>query len=286
MSRVGAVAGEVASILSVLMKRTSWVASPLRGRGLRGVALADAGLGGVEGGASERTLSLLWVRAGLNRGLAFRIHPGSARMSTMGTVPNGLHDDPMRLNTPVIIRLDDYDLLLITRASHDRSPLYLRPGYARATIYGGRLWHTRASGRHHGCCQAAPRQSPVRVPSASTLRFHGVLGPRAAWRSAVIPRRHDAVDEGPAAGRSEGTGPRAEPSPGSLGLPSGSSMWAALLRRVFALDVFQFPRCGGRRRIVGVHTGGERLRVLLERLGLVIASPSAEPSRSPPRRGA
>jgi hypothetical protein len=63
-------------------------------------------------------------------------------------------------------------------------------------------------------------------------------------------------------------------------------MWAALLRRVFALDVFQCPRCGGRRRIVGVHTGGERLRVLLERLGLVIASPSAEPSRSPPRLGA
>jgi hypothetical protein len=89
-----------------------------------------------------------------------------------------------------------------------------------------------------------------------------VLGPRAAGRAAVIPRRPEAVDEGAAAGRSEGTGPRAEPSPGSLGLPSESSMLAALLRRVFALDVFQCPRSGGRRRIVGVHTGGERLRGL------------------------
>jgi hypothetical protein len=33
-------------------------------------------------------------------------------------------------------------------------------------------------------------------------------------------------------------------------------------------------------------TGGERRRVLLERLGCGIASPSAEPSRPPPRRGA
>ena len=62
-----------------------------------------------------------------------------------------------------------------------------------------------------------------------------------------------------------------------------ASMWAALLRRVFALDVFECPRCGG--RLVGVHTGGARLRALLERLGLVSAPPAAEPARSPPRRG-
>jgi hypothetical protein len=38
--------------------------------------------------------------------------------------------------------------------------------------------------------------------------------------------------------------------------------------------------------IVGVHTGGESLRILLERLGLGRTAPSAEPSRSPPRLGA
>jgi len=69
-----------------------------------------------------------------------------------------------------------------------------------------------------------------------------------------------------------------------LGSPRESaSLWAALLRRVFALDVFACPRCGGRRRLVGVHTGGEPLRARLERLGLRSASPSAEPSRPPPR---
>jgi hypothetical protein len=106
-------------------------------------------------------------------------------------------------------------------------------------------------------------------PRFHTLRFHGVLAPHAAWRSAVIPGRPEAEAEGP---------------PAAVGSPRESaSRWAALLRRVFALDVFACPRCGGRRRLVGVHTGGEPLRALLERLGLGSASPSAEPSRSPPR---
>ncbi len=78
-------------------------------------------------------------------------------------------------------------------------------------------------------------------PRFHTLRFHGVLGPAAAWRSAVLPGRPEALAEGPTA-----AGPRAEPSPGALGSQRESaSMWAALLRRVFALDVFQCPRCGG-----------------------------------------
>src|SRR5262249_18647703 len=57
---------------------------------------------------------------------------------------------------------------------------------------------------------------------------------------------------------------------------------AVLLQRVFAIDVFHCPRCGGQRRIVAVHTRAETLRPLLERLGLAV--PAAVPcaSRSPP----
>ena len=40
------------------------------------------------------------------------------------------------------------------------------------------------------------------------------------------------------------------------------------MRRVFAVDVLLCPRCGGRRRIVAVYSGGPRLRELLDRLGL------------------
>jgi hypothetical protein len=67
--------------------------------------------------------------------------------------------------------------------------------------------------------------------------------------------------------------------------PAERQSWAAVLARVCALDVCQSPLCGGRRRIVGVPTGSERLRVMSARLGLVRASPSAAPARSPPRRG-
>jgi len=106
-------------------------------------------------------------------------------------------------------------------------------------------------------------------PRFHTLRFHEVLAPHAAWRSAVIPGRSEAEEDGP---------------PAAVGSPRESaSRWAAQLRRVFALDFFACPRCGGRRRLVRVHTGGARLWALLERLGLGSASPSAEPSRSPPR---
>ena len=117
---------------------------------------------------------------------------------------------------------------------------------------------------------------PLRV---HILRVHGVLGPVAGWRAAGIPGRPEAVEDGPPA-----AGPRAGPSPGAWGAPRESaSMWAALLRRVFALDVCAWPRCGGRRRVVGVHPGGESLQALLERLGFVSASPAVEPSRASPR---
>ena len=104
-------------------------------------------------------------------------------------------------------------------------------------------------------------------PRFHTLRFHGLLAPHAGWRSLIVPRPAEGAGQagrGPEAGESTlpGTGsPRPAPEP-------GRQSWAALLRRVFALDVFHCPRCGGRRRIVGVHTGGEGLRVLLERVAI------------------
>jgi Putative transposase len=120
----------------------------------------------------------------------------------------------------------------------------LRPPAARErlteTAHGPLLFelaHPRADGTTHLLLEPLELIEKIALlippPRFHTLRSHGVLGPRAAWRSAVIPRRPEAVEEGPpAAERSEGTRPRAEPSPGSLGLPSESSMWAALLRRV------------------------------------------------------
>ncbi len=180
-----------------------------------------------------------------------------------------------------------------------RVPARARDGASGAGAVDGELARAAvvragpsAGGRNHASAAGAAGAdredgAPDSSPRFHPRRFQGLLGPRAAGRSAVIPRGSDAVDEAtPGAGRSEGRGPRAEPSPGSLGTPGERSSGAVRRRRVFALDVFPCPRGGRRRRIVGVHTGGERLRVLLERLGLVSASPSPAASRSPPRRGA
>jgi hypothetical protein len=128
--------------------------------------------------------------------------------------------------------------------AHAPVPLSLAPAAGAGAVDGerARAAAVRAgppAGRRtapHTCCRSRwpDREdcAPDSSPALSTLRFHGVLGPRGGWRSAVIPRRPEAVEEGPlAAGRSEGTGPRAELSPGSsLGAPSESSMRAALLR--------------------------------------------------------
>ena len=115
-------------------------------------------------------------------------------------------------------------------------------------------------------------------PRFHLLRFHGLLAPHAAWRAQILPSVRDAVDQDVGAA---GTGLRpvagdgSPPSSGSTGLS-----WAALMKRVFALDVLLCPRCGGRRRIVGVYSGGQRLRDLLERLRLGDRSsrPAPEPS--------
>jgi hypothetical protein len=115
----------------------------------------------------------------------------------------------------------------------------------------------------------------IPAPRFHTLRFHGVLAPHASWRSQIIPKPGEAVAGavGPAGlGVVAGAGSAAAPASGSAGLS-----WAALLKRVFALDVLLCPSCGGRRRIVGVYTGGQRLRDLLTRLGLGARSALAEP---------
>ena len=101
----------------------------------------------------------------------------------------------------------------------------------------------------------------IPAPRFHTLRFHGVLAPHASWRAQIIPKPGEAVEGevGPAGlGIVAGAGSASAPASGSAGLS-----WAALLKRMFALDVLRCPSCGGRRRLVGVYTGGQRLRDLL-----------------------
>jgi hypothetical protein len=146
------------------------------------------------------------------------------------------------------------------------------------------LAHPRADGSTHLLLDPLEllEKLSVLVPAFRThlLRYHGVLAPAAAWRSLIVPR--PVADGGPEAP----AGVTGEPT---VGLSSSSAVparparpdWAALLKRVFALDVLHCPRCGGRRRIVAVHTRSETLRPLLERLGLGVPA-ATRAARSPP----
>ena len=100
----------------------------------------------------------------------------------------------------------------------------------------------------------------VPPPRRPVLAYHGVLAPRAQWRSAIIPK--PAPD-----GASADAGAR---SPGRW-------TWARLLRRVFAIQVLVCARCGGARRILGAVTEPHAVRRGLTALGLAAEPPPGRP---------
>lgn len=162
----------------------------------------------------------------------------------------------------------------------------LRPPLARERLTessGGQLLyelpHPRRDGATHLSLDPLELIDKLSVlipsPRFHLLRFHGLLAPHAAWRSQIIPSVREDVDQevgSAATGLRPVAGTDAPRSSGPAGLS-----WAALMKRVFALDVLLCPSCGARRRIVGVYPGGHKLRELLERLGL-----GARPSRPAP----
>jgi hypothetical protein len=60
-----------------------------------------------------------------------------------------------------------------------------------------------------------------------------------------------------------------------------SLTWAALMRRVFALDVLACPRCGGRLRVIATVQDPAVVRAILAHLGLA-PSPDS-PGPAPPQ---
>src|SRR5207237_943586 len=65
-----------------------------------------------------------------------------------------------------------------------------------------------------------------------------------------------------------------QPAPESVSPPRRNYSWAQLMKRVFAIDVLQCERCGGRMRIVSAIHPPETTRKILDCLGL--------PNRAPP----
>ena len=98
-------------------------------------------------------------------------------------------------------------------------------------------------------------------PRQHQVRYHGILAPSAAWRDHVVPEVAPARD-------------KATMGAGGQSVTSGRS-WAELMRRVFALDVMQCPRCGGRMRIIAAIISETAIRAILKSLGLDDRAPPA-----------
>jgi len=115
----------------------------------------------------------------------------------------------------------------------------------------------------------------VPAPRGHLVRYHGVLAGRARWRPLVVRDRGGA----PGAPAEESSG-KVAPSEKPSGEPRERRLsWADLMKRVFAVDVLECPRCGGRRKLIAVITEPAVIVAILESLGLPTRAPPPAPAR-------
>jgi hypothetical protein len=121
----------------------------------------------------------------------------------------------------------------------------------------------------------------VPAPRAHLTRYHGVLGPAAAWRPAIVPAEKPArgpAEVTPAAG-SEVPPSEAQAVP-SESRSSRNTTWAELMRRVFLVDVLRCEGCGGRMKILAAIRAPTLAARILDCLGMPSRAPPVSPSSS------
>ncbi|HEY7679245.1 MAG TPA: hypothetical protein VIC04_01920, partial [Terriglobia bacterium] len=107
------------------------------------------------------------------------------------------------------------------------------------------------------------------APRLNLIRFHGVLGPAAKWRAAVVPgATPDPGERACPCRKANKSEPRRRPN----------YSWAALMARVFAIDVLECPQCQGRLRILAAIHPPENTRKILECLNLPTRAPPLKPA--------
>jgi hypothetical protein len=116
-------------------------------------------------------------------------------------------------------------------------------------------------------------------PRINLILYHGVLGPRAAWRRLVVrPGTSDDPDEaGAAVPDANSSAAPAEPP-----ARQGARLWADLMRRSFGIDTLACPRCGGRLRLIALIDDASVIERILRHLGLPTDVPTPRPGRAPP----
>jgi len=78
-------------------------------------------------------------------------------------------------------------------------------------------------------------------PRINLILYHGVLGPRAAWRAEVV-RRQTSAEGGDAEVKDSATEPAREADPAATApRRARGQTWAALMARTFGIDVLACP---------------------------------------------
>ena len=104
------------------------------------------------------------------------------------------------------------------------------------------------------------------------VRSHGIVATNARDRSQTVPTPPS---------------PTVSSTPGYSPAPPFRThrlTWAALLARVFALDVTVCPACGGRLRLIAALTDPVSVRRYLQGVGLPTEPPPLLPTRVPPQQ--
>ena len=139
-------------------------------------------------------------------------------------------------------------------------------------------------------------------PRKHLVTYHGVLAPGASLRHRVVPRvaedgQQEGLDEDcadPEAARSD------EAAAGSVAPPVARVphrpgkwrravrryyTWAELLRRVFRVEIFTCPNCGGARRLLAAIQDPDSIERVLRAVGLPFDVPELAVARAPPDGG-
>jgi uncharacterized protein YbaR (Trm112 family) len=121
-------------------------------------------------------------------------------------------------------------------------------------------------------------------PRINLVLYHGVLGPRAAWRAEVV-RRQTFGDGGDAGVKDSATNQTREGDPADTGRRRARAQcWASLMERTFGLDVLACPRCRGRLRPIALIEEAAVIERILRHLGVPTEIPALRSGHAPPLR--
>jgi hypothetical protein len=108
----------------------------------------------------------------------------------------------------------------------------------------------------------------VPPPRSNNTRYHGVLAPNSKLRSQVVPASSDEDKDDDRK---------------KTGSTRYRLAWAALLARIFKIQVDICPTCGGEMKIIAFITEPDSIRRYLGGVGLPTEPPAIAAARPPPQ---